>query len=350
MSRIAAHLLAWYELHGRDLPWRQTRDPYRIWLSEVILQQTRVAQGMAYYERFVERFPDVAALAAALEDEVLKLWQGLGYYSRARNLHAAAREVAERFGGRFPQSYGEVRSLPGVGEYTAAAICSAAFDAPCAVLDGNVYRVLARVFDLEEPIDSPAGRRLFAALASEQLDPRRAGRYNQAIMDFGALQCTPQRPRCGDCPLADLCEARAAGTVAERPVKRGRQHVRDRWFHYLCFVAGGQTLLHRRGPGDIWQGLYEFPLIETPGPAAFESLCGLDAFRRLAGDASWRVADVVVLPRHQLSHQRLHATLYRLEADRLPEAEELLPVAVGALGGYAVPRLLERWLETAPTG
>lgn len=203
MDRIADILLDWYAREGRDLPWRRTRDPYRIWLSEVILQQTRVAQGMDYYLRFTERFPDVRALAAASEDEVLKLWQGLGYYSRARNLHAAAREVVARFGGRFPSDYESVRSLRGVGDYTAAAVCSAAFDAPCAVVDGNVYRVLSRLFDVAEPIDTAAGRKAFAELAQTQLDRRAPGRYNQAIMDFGALQCTPSSPRCGACPLSE---------------------------------------------------------------------------------------------------------------------------------------------------
>ena len=205
MENISDILLSWFAREGRDLPWRRTRDPYRIWLSEVILQQTRVAQGLEYYLRFTERFPDIAALAAAPEDEVLKLWQGLGYYSRARNLHAAARQVMSRFGGGFPATYGEVRALPGVGDYTAAAVCSIVYDAPCAVVDGNVYRVLARLFDIGIPIDTTAGKRAFAELAQSQLDTSRPGLYNQAIMDFGALQCTPAQPRCGDCPLAGRC-------------------------------------------------------------------------------------------------------------------------------------------------
>lgn len=191
MENISDILLSWFAREGRDLPWRRTRDPYRIWLSEVILQQTRVAQGLEYYLRFTERFPDIAALAAAPEDEVLKLWQGLGYYSRARNLHAAARQVVSRFGGVFPATYGEVRALRGVGDYTAAAVCSIVYDAPCAVVDGNVYRVLARLFDIGMPIDTTAGKRAFAELAQSQLDTSRPGLYNQAIMDFGALQCTP---------------------------------------------------------------------------------------------------------------------------------------------------------------
>lgn len=252
MNRIAPILLDWYARSGRDLPWRRTRDPYRIWLSEVILQQTRVGQGLGYYLHFTERFPDVRSLAAASEDEILKLWQGLGYYSRARNLHAAAREVVGRFGGEFPAEPDALRSLPGVGDYTAAAVASMAFGLPCAVLDGNVFRVLARLFDVEVPVDTGAGRRIFVELAQSLLDTERPGTYNQALMDFGALLCTPAQPRCGECPLAGCCLALAAGTVALRPVKQGWTKVRERWFHYLHISCGGRTLLCRRAGRDIW--------------------------------------------------------------------------------------------------
>ena len=344
MNSVADILLDWYAREGRDLPWRRTRDPYRIWLSEVILQQTRVAQGMEYYLRFTERFPDVASLAAAPVDEVLKLWQGLGYYSRARNLHAAARQVVECFGGRFPVALDEVRSLRGVGDYTAAAICSAAYDTPCAVVDGNVYRVLARLFDLDAPIDSTAGKRSFAELAQSQLDTAHPGRYNQAIMDFGALQCTPSSPRCEACPLAGRCLALAAGTVAARPVKQGKTRVRDRWFHYLHISSGDRTLLRRRGGRDIWQGLYEFPLIETEGPAEFPELVRLPQFRELLGDAPWRLVRSVPLPKHQLSHQTLHAVVHRIETLSLTPAAAAMAVPTGSLGDYAVPRLIDRYL------
>lgn len=302
MNRIAEILLDWYAREGRDLPWRRTRDPYRIWLSEVILQQTRVAQGMEYYLRFTERFPDVASLAAAPEDEVLKLWQGLGYYSRARNLRAAASEVVERFGGVFPRSLDDVRSLRGVGDYTAAAICSAAYDAPCAVVDGNVYRVLSRLFDLAEPIDATAGKRAFACLAQSQLDAAHPGRYNQAIMDFGAIQCTPASPRCEACPLSESCLALAAGTVADRPVKRGKTRVRDRWFNYLHVASG---------------------------------------------DGPWHLVRSVSLPRHQLSHQRLHAVVHRIETPAFTPAAAAMAVPADSLGDYAVPRLVDRYLMQA---
>ena len=343
-GEFATRLIDWYDRNGRDLPWRRTRDPYRIWLSEVILQQTRVQQGLAYYERFTERFPTVGDLAAASEDEVLKLWQGLGYYSRARNLHAAARSVAEQHGGRFPATYAEIRALKGVGDYTAAAVASMAYDLPHAVVDGNVYRVLARLFDLDLPIDTTAGRRAFAELAQQCLDERRAARYNQAIMDFGATCCTPTQPCCAACPLADRCLALAAGTVGERPVKAGRTQTRDRWFNYLHLTDGRCTLLHRRGPRDIWQGLYEFPLIETAGEVDYAALCADPAFRRLFGTQLPRLTAEVRMPKHQLSHQTLHAVFYRLEVTELPADEAWITVAETALGDYAVSRLTERYL------
>ena len=346
MTSIADMLLDWYAREGRDLPWRRMHDPYRIWLSEVILQQTRVAQGLAYYERFTARFPDVASLAAASEDEVLRLWQGLGYYSRARNLLAAAREVVERFGGVFPRRLDEVRSLRGVGDYTAAAICSAAYDEPCAVVDGNVYRVLSRLFDIDLAIDSTAGRRAFARLAQEQLDRSAPGRYNQAIMDFGALQCTPSTPRCEGCPLSDRCLALAAGTVAERPVKQGRTRLRDRWFHYLHITSGDRTLLRRREERDIWQGLYEFPMIETAAPADLPDLLAEPRLVELLGTAPWRLLRTVALPLHQLSHQRIHARLYRIETPSLTPAAEAFAIPTVTLGDHALPRLLDRYLSS----
>ena len=345
MEPVSDILLSWFAREGRDLPWRRTRDPYRIWLSEVILQQTRVAQGLEYYLRFTERFPDIAALAAAPEDEVLKLWQGLGYYSRARNLHAAARLVMSRFGGVFPATYGEVRALPGVGDYTAAAVWSIVYDAPCAVLDGNVYRVLARLFDIGIPIDTTAGKRTFAELAQFQLDTSRPGLYNQAIMDFGALQCTPAQPRCGDCPLAGRCLALAAGTVGVRPVKQGRAKVRDRWFNYLHVTCGDRTLLRRRGEGDIWQGLYEFPMIETDRAADFSELTDSEEFRTVLGGVEWRLLRSVAMPKHQLSHQTLHAVFHRFE---IFSPVDFPSVPTATLGDYAVPRLIDRYLDRQP--
>lgn len=343
---IAALLLDWYARQGRDLPWRRTRDPYRIWISEVILQQTRVAQGLDYYRRFLERFPDVAALAAASEDEVLKCWQGLGYYSRARNLHAAARQIISCFGGRFPVDYSDVRSLSGVGDYTAAAICSIAYDAPYAVLDGNVFRVLSRLFDLDLPIDSTKGKKEFQRLAQALLDPAHPGLYNQAIMDFGALCCLPSQPRCQECPLQHRCLAFGAGNVSSRPVKQGKTRVEPRYFNYLHIICGSELLLARRERKDIWQGLYEFPLIETPSPMEYLDLIRTDEFRRLFdGVGEWRLSESVVMPPHQLSHQSIRAVFYRLEVDRWSDAmRKLMVVEQAHLDSYAIPRLIERYL------
>ena len=346
MNEIADKLIDWYKVNGRDLPWRQTRDPYRIWLSEIILQQTRIVQGMNYYLRFVERFPDVGALAAADEDEVLKLWQGLGYYSRARNLHTAARQVVAQYGGRFPLEYTDVRSLKGVGDYTAAAVCSIAFDAPYAVVDGNVYRVLSRLFDLDLAIDTSEGRNAFAALAGELLDRRQPARYNQAIMDFGALQCTPASPSCNDCPLRDNCLSLAAGTVAERPVKRGKTLVRPRYLNYLHLECDGRIALRRRPQGDIWQGLYDLPAIESDRPLDFTEVIATDAFREIFGTLPCRLLQTTPMPKHQLSHQTLHAIYHRLELRQWPStAGQWRLTSREQLEEYAIPRLLDRYFE-----
>ena len=347
MDRIADILLDWYAREGRDLPWRRTRDPYRIWLSEVILQQTRVAQGMDYYLRFTERFPDVRALAAASEDEVLKLWQGLGYYSRARNLLAAARRIVETHGGVFPTAYADVRALPGVGDYTAAAICSIAYEEPCAALDGNVFRVLSRLYDLDTPIDTTSGRRTFAALADSLIDRQRPGLYNQAIMDFGALCCLPAQPRCTECPLRDRCLAFAARTVDVRPVKQGRTAVEPRYFNYLHVECGDELVLRRRGAGDIWQGLYEFPLIETPEPVEYTVLAAMPEFCALFKDAGTVcLAGTVKMPVHPLSHRAIHAVFYRIVVERwTPSLREMLVIPREILGDYAVSRLTERYLS-----
>ena len=229
-------LRGWYRIHKRELPWRESSDPYVIWISEIILQQTRVAQGMDYFLRFTGRFPDVASLASAEEDEVLKYWQGLGYYSRARNLHAAAKDIMERFGGVFPERYEDVISLKGVGEYTAAAIVSFVWGRPYPVVDGNVFRVLSRLFAVDIPIDTAKGKKAFAELAGLVMDPRHAGQHNQAMMELGALQCVPQNPDCEACPLKGRCAAYGAGEVQAYPVKRAKARTRDRYFHYLYII------------------------------------------------------------------------------------------------------------------
>ncbi len=267
----------WGAQNNRPLPWKNERDPYKVWLSEIILQQTRAAQGLPYYEKFINRYPTVQALADAPTDEVLKCWEGLGYYSRARNLHDTARYVAAALNGFFPDNYAGLRALKGVGDYTAAAIASFAFDLPHAVVDGNVYRVLARFFGIGMPVDSPKAKKVFAELAQRLLDADRPGRYNQAIMDFGATHCTPTQPKCPSCPMRDQCIALQTGQVATLPVKAKKLTRRTRYFLYAVFRCGADTWIQQRRAKDIWQGLYEFPLIELEAmpdrETAIELIC-----------------------------------------------------------------------------
>ena len=313
MNVISDKIGFWYDENRRDLPWRQTRDAYKIWLSEIILQQTRVAQGMDYYLKFVEAYPTVAVLAKADEDEVLKLWQGLGYYSRARNLLKAARQVMDENGGAgtFPTTYDALLRLKGVGRYTAAAVASLAADEEVAVVDGNVYRVLSRLYDIAEPIDSTTGQRLFQQLADEMLHEAvgsghsTAGRHNQAMMELGALQCTPTQPQCTTCCLADHCLALSHGTVGERPVKAGRVKVRERHIAYIIYIYKDTLWVHQRGAGDIWQGLWEFVGIEQEKDAS-------------AYAAALEQGIPILTMRHQLTHQTLYADfrLVRLDERR----------------------------------
>ena len=258
------HLFEWFAQNSRPLPWKGERDPYKIWLSEIILQQTRVEQGLPYYQKFIEQYPIVRHLADAPEDEVMKLWEGLGYYSRARNLHHSAKLIANELGGNFPDTYTGIRALKGVGDYTAAAIASFAFNLPHAVLDGNVFRVLARYFGIETPTDTPAAKKEFAALAQELLDPARPGDFNQALMDFGATHCTPQQPKCPACPLRPHCAAFQQNKVAELPMKSKSLVKKDRFFFYLVVHHKGDTFVRKRSGKDIWQNLWEFPLLELP--------------------------------------------------------------------------------------
>ncbi|MBK9288070.1 MAG: A/G-specific adenine glycosylase [Flavobacteriales bacterium] len=342
-SWFSRSLAPWYRAHGRDLPWRRTRDPYRIWLSEVILQQTRVDQGTAYYERFVEQYPTVADLASAPEGAVMKLWQGLGYYSRARNLMAAARQVVQEHGGTFPSTFPELLKLKGVGDYTAAAIASIVFDRPEAVVDGNVYRVLARVFGIDTPIDSTEGRKAFRELANSLLDPSNAGDHNQSVMELGATVCLPRNPACGDCPLASRCIARKEGRIDRLPVKAGKTKVRDRYFHYLIIRSGGRIWLHQRTEKDIWRDLYQPPLVETTSAATKAQVA-----RRATDLLGYQpILEALAGPvRHVLSHQVIHARFWTvLGSELIAVPEGWVLVGPTELKDHAVPRLIERFLE-----
>lgn len=378
MNENFAHSIEeWYLRNRRDLPWRDTTDPYRIWVSEIILQQTRVAQGMEYYHRFIQWFPDVASLAKANEDEVLRLWQGLGYYSRARNMHKAARQVVEH-GGKFPHDYEGIRRLAGIGDYTAAAIASFAYGHPYAVLDGNVYRVLSRTQGIDTPIDSTAGRKFFAQLAQEFLDERQPALYNQAIMDFGALQCTPKGCDCQTCPLRYQCVAHSEGRVEELPVKSHKVSVRNRHLIYIYIheipmngtenesltssrldlppVAGDpQMLIRRRSKGDIWEGLYELPLIELSSGNESQKLPNTSWINALVADGAKLTLKAQGV-RHQLTHQSLNVDFYELSYPgklddwllRHPEsplADGFLCIHRSSLDRYALPRLLLQLFE-----
>ena len=340
MNIFTSKLLAWYAQYKRDLPWRHSNDPYIIWLSEVILQQTRMAQGLPYYERFLAQYPTVKDLANANEDEVLKLWQGLGYYSRARNLHKAAKEVANQQNGIFPNTYKKLIALPGVGPYTASAIASICFDAPTAVVDGNVYRVLARYFDVEIPINKPEGVRYFQELAQSLIDTKKPGIYNQAIMEFGALQCTPKQPLCTSCPLEENCQSRAKNTIGIRPQKIKAKAVKNRFFHYLVpFDSKQNTLLQRREGKDIWHGLYEFPLLEADCILTEKALKSHPDLPTWATTAKWTKFEDKVMT-HKLSHQNLHTHFWILE-----EVEKSLPTPWSDVPNFGVPRLIERFLQ-----
>ena len=361
MPPFTATLLRWYEQHGRSLPWRADSNPYAIWLSEIILQQTRIEQGLPYWERFMQRFPSVEALAAATEDDVLRLWQGLGYYSRARNLHAAARQVVAE--GGFPQTYAGLRSLKGVGDYTAAAIGSFAFNLPVAAVDGNAYRVLARHFGIDAPIDTTQGKRLFTELAQSLLPPDRAADFNQAMMDFGATCCTPNSPQCASCPLLDTCEAWHSKRISELPVKLRKVIVKNRHLSYIYIRCKGEIAVRRRPSGDIWQGLWEVPLVEDPPPNPLPGVpSNLPPLREANGSSTCQLntnplltqllnfKHIILLKsgvRHVLTHRILLSDFYLLEVDeRPPLPDEYIWIHESSFDDYAKPRLMEMLMET----
>lgn len=329
------------------MPWKGLRDPYLIWLSEIILQQTRVEQGWGYFERFRDRFPTVMDLAAASEDEVLKLWEGLGYYSRARNLHASAQWVAANYGNGFPNTYETILALKGVGPYTAAAIASFAYDLPHAVLDGNVFRVLARYTNGDLPIDSTAGKRYFAELAQQALDVTQPARYNQAIMDFGATICSPGQPDCGRCPLQEHCQALAAGTITTRPVKEKRTKKRHRYLHYLVIEGPDGIILHRRTAKDIWQHLYEFVGIETTGlDVKWEDLIQETNWPHWLSSKKLLLQQRSKPFRQTLSHQYVNATFWEIRSTEpvaVPEGYQ--KVAAENIRSFAFPKLIDWYLN-----
>jgi len=332
-------LLDWYDRVKRNLPWRETKDPYKVWISEIILQQTRVDQGLPYYGRFIAVFPKVEDLANANEDEVLKLWEGLGYYSRARNLHFTAKLVANELGGIFPRTYKGLLELKGIGPYTAAAIGSISFGLPVAAVDGNVYRVLSRYFGITDSIDETATKNRITELANEVLAKQYPGNHNQAMMELGATVCSPINPNCKECPLSISCEAFAGNLQSELPVRSKKTKVRDRFFYYSVCISNDEVLISRRGSGDIWQGLYEFPLLETES-----KLDDSDFLDRLNLRKEDIVLNVSQEFKHILSHQRIFAKFILMRSDSF-ESSDFTWVKTEKLKDLAFPRLINRYLE-----
>ncbi len=343
MHPISDKLIAWYKKHKRDLPWRNIDDPYKIWLSEIILQQTQVVQGLSYYLKFTETFPKVTDLANAPEDKVMRLWQGLGYYSRARNLHAAAKTIKENHKGKFPTDYESIKALKGVGDYTAAAIASFAFKLPYAVVDGNVYRVLSRLFNIDTPINSTQGKKEFQLLANELLNKKQPGLHNSAIMEFGALWCKPQNPKCEECPVQEHCLAFKNKTVNVLPVKDKKIKIKNRYLHYFIFNDKGHVYIQKRTAKDIWQNLYEFYLIETSEPTSPELLLKNKSLKTIV--KNFEVVSIKTAKKHILSHQHLHATFYELNVKFPLTHDSLLKIKRSDLINFGLPQLINKYLE-----
>ncbi|EDP98499.1 A/G-specific adenine glycosylase [Kordia algicida OT-1] len=339
---FSKEIIQWYFQNKRDLPWRKTKDPYRIWLSEIMLQQTRVAQGLPYYEKFTEAFPTVYDLANAEESQVLKLWQGLGYYSRARNLHYTAKDIVENYNGQFPSTYKALLKLKGVGDYTASAIASICFDEVAPVVDGNVYRVLSRYFDIDTPINSTEGIKKFKELAFEVVDHDDPANFNQAIMEFGAVQCKPQNPYCIICPLHESCEGLKNQRVDMLPVKLKKTKVKKRWFNYLVVVSNAsETLLEKRKGKGIWQGLYQFPLLETE--TSIETIADyqseIEEIIKIKDFSVTKFNEKEMI--HKLSHQHLYTTFWIVETtDSLKNGISLQEIRT-----YPVPILIGNFIE-----
>ncbi len=348
-AAVSGKLLNWYEKNHRDLPWRNTRDPYIIWLSEIILQQTRVEQGLPYFRRFIERFPKIQDLAKASENEVLKFWQGLGYYTRARNLHTTAKFITSEYKGKFPDEYNNIRKLKGVGDYTAAAIASFAYNYPAAVVDGNVHRFLARLFGEFTPAKSSSGKKLFNELAESLLNREKPAIHNQAIMEFGALHCRPVNPECATCPFQNSCIAYRSDQVALLPVKSKTTLIKTRYFNYLLVHFDGKIFLNKRAPGDIWTQLYEPPLIETGKKISVDKLIHSNPWNEYF-QSGFEVKSDKHFAVHKLSHQHIYARLIEIILTKKPKklfVNSFISVVPEEIYKYPVSRLVENMLRVS---
>ena len=327
------HLLIaeWYRLNHRTLPWRETKNPYFVWLSEIIMQQTRIDQGTNYYLKFINAYPTIQDLANATEQNVLNNWQGLGYYSRARNLHFSAKYVVNELNGQFPENYKEIIKLKGVGTYTAAAVASFAYNERQAVVDGNVYRFLSRLFDIATPIDSTQGKKEFQLLADELIEKAEPGLHNQAMMEMGSLVCSP-KPNCEMCPVAVHCLSRIKDTISNRPVKSKKTKVRDRYFHYLVYSFDGKTIITKRTEKGIWQNMFQFPLLETNNSNTPEAISSEINFSS-------------EVHKHILSHQRIFAVFHHIENAPKSVDSDFLEINKTDIQDYPLPRIIDRYLE-----
>ena len=348
MKHFSGKIITWYQQNRRDLPWRNTKDAYLIWLSEIVLQQTRVDQGMDYYRKFAKQFPTIQHLAKADNEKVMKLWQGLGYYSRARNLHTTAKIITNKYKGKFPSEYSEILSLKGIGEYTAAAIASFAFNKPHAVVDGNVYRVLARVFGIETPIDSAQGKKEFYQLANELIDKKNPAIHNQAMMELGAIQCKPIKPDCSICPLNTMCFAYSKNKISDLPVKATKIKTRDRFFNYIVLHHNGNIAINKRTNKDIWTNLYDFPLIETENKLTEEQFLKSKEWEKLIGKNKFTLKGMPTNYKHILSHQKIYARFWEIICakpfDKLV-SETALVIKEKNIQQYPVSKLIENYLK-----
>lgn len=339
-------LIYWYLQNKRDLPWRENRDPYAIWLSEIILQQTRIEQGLSYYLKFLKEFPTVFDLAKADEESVLKLWQGLGYYSRARNLHYSAKYIVDELNGQFPKTYNELLKLKGVGDYTASAIASICFEEPTAAVDGNVYRVLARYLGIYTPIDSTQGVKEFKQAAQSLIDPKQPGTFNQALMEFGSRQCKPQNPDCTRCPLKTTCVAFSKNLIGNLPVKKKSLKVKSRYFNYLV-VAGSKTILEKRTGNGIWKSLYEFPLVESDKEIEVDELVESPLFNTIFGSEKISIKLYNLNPIiHKLSHQHLSVKFWIINSNKSFNNS----ISWSSIEQYPVPILIANFVENFKNG
>lgn len=337
----------WYKRHARELPWRKTSDPYKIWVSETILQQTRVSQGLPYYERFIARFPDVEALAAAGNDEVMKYWEGLGYYTRARNMHEAAKAVASESGGKFPSSYEAIRKLKGIGDYTAAAIASLAFGLPYAAVDGNVTRVIARWFGIEEAVNTASAKKTINRLAGELLDTANPGLHNQAMMELGALVCKPQNPDCGTCPVKNECFAYINNMVSKLPVKNAAKPKKTRYFIFIVLRCNGTVAVEKRKEQDIWKNLYHFPVIETEKVLTDEEIVALPEIEKILGTKGATLAGISRLFEQELTHRQIKVRFVHIETDMKPSpGTNIIWINTEDFSTFAFPVLIKNyWKE-----